>query len=50
MLCDDGLHYVKESVVLGERVGCWGDLGGAANRKLGPERGVGEKREDMAVD
>ena len=49
MLCDDRLQDVEESVVFGERVGCWGKLGGAADCKLGSWRGVGEKREDMAV-
>ena len=42
MLCNDGLQDVKESVVLGERVGCWGKLGGGADRQLGSRRCIGE--------
>ena len=50
MLCNDGLQDVKKSMVLGERVGCWGELGGAADCKLGSGRRVREKRENMAVE
>ena len=37
-------------MILGERIGCWGKLGGGADRKLGCGRHIGEKREDMAVE
>ena len=50
MLCNDRLHDVKKSMVLGERVGCWGKLGGSTNGKFDFRRRVGKKREDMAVD
>ena len=50
MLCNDGLQDVKESVVLGKRVGCGGKLGGSADGKFGFRRRVREEREDMAVD
>lgn len=50
MLCNDGMQDVKKSMVLGERIGCWGEFGGGADRKLGSGRRVGEKRENMAVE
>ena len=50
MLCNDRLQDVKKSVVLGERVGCWGKLGGGANGDFNFWRRVGKKGEDMAVD
>ena len=50
MLCNDGLQDVKESVVLDERVGCGGELGGGANGKFGFRGRVREEGEDMAVD
>ena len=37
-------------MVLGERVGCWGKLGGSTNGNFDFRRRVGKKREDMAVD
>lgn len=49
MLCNDRLQDVEESVVLDERVGCWGKLGGSTDGKLGFGRLVGQEREDMAV-
>lgn len=49
MLCNDRLQDVKESVVLGEGVGCWGKLGGSADGKLGFGRLVVKEGEDMAV-
>lgn len=49
MLCNDRLQDVKESVVLGERVGCWGKLGGSADSKLGFGRLVGQEGEDVAI-
>lgn len=48
MLRNDGLQDVEESVVFGKRVGCWGKLGGGADRKLSFRRRVGEKGEDVA--
>ena len=50
MLCNDRLHDVKKSVVLGERVGCWGKLGGGTNSNFDFRRRVGKKREDVTVD
>ena len=50
MLCDDGLQDVKESVVLGKRVGCGGKLGGSADGKFRFRRRVREEREDMTVE
>ena len=50
MLCNYGLHNVEKSVVLEERVRCWGKLGGGADHKFDSGRVVGEKREDMASD
>lgn len=49
MLRNDRLQDFEESVVLGERVGCWGKLGGSAHGKLGFRRLVGQEREDVAV-
>ena len=50
MLCNDGLQDVKESVVLGKRVGCGGKLGSSANCNFGFRGRVREEGEDMAVD
>ena len=50
MLRNDGLQDVKESVVLGKRIGCGGELGGGADSKFGFRRQVREEGEDMAVD
>ena len=36
-------------MVLGERVGRWGKLGGSTNGDFDFRRRVGKKREDMAV-
>ena len=49
MLCNDGLQDAKKSVVLRERIGCWGKLGGSSNRKLGYWGLVGEKSKDPVI-